>query len=239
MKKNSRKWELYEATLASKNIKVIYIVGPPGVGKTYGALKYGRVQDGVFACTITEETSAAELRGFYQMKGGQTEWVDGPFIEAMKKGVRLVINEPSHASGDVLHLLYPLLESEATARLTLPTGETVVAEDGFHVVLTDNEPPEKLPEALQDRLNAIIDVDEPHPEALAALDDDLREVAGSAMQIDDDRRISARDWLNIQALREEFGLKNACILTFGSGRGEMVFDAIKLVWAHSRRPKKK
>ena len=191
--------------------------------------------------TLTEETSAAELRGHFIIKGGDAVWHDGPFIRAMREGARLVINEISNANPDVLHLLFPILESQETARLTLPTGETIRPAEGFHVVATDNHPVDRLPEPLQDRFVAQLHATEPHPDALAGLSDDLRAVAESALQITDDRRISARQWNNLQALEQDFGRYEACLLVFGAERGAMMFDAIQvdeLVFLLQRLPLK-
>ncbi len=224
-------WQLVELVLASALARIVYIYGPPGTGKTYAAFHYGRIQKGYYSVTLTEDTSAAELRGFYLLKGTDGVWHDGPFVRAMREGVRLVINEICHASADVLALLFPIFESPETARLTLPTGETIAPAPGFHVVVTDNSPPDRLPEPLQDRFVAILRVLEPHPDALAGLDQELRSLAEAAMCITDDRRISARGWQNLQALKGEFGLKRACQLCFGPDRGQMLYDAIQLALA--------
>jgi len=229
--KNHDTWQLIERVLASPLVRTVYIYGPPGTGKTYAAFHYGRVNRSPYSVTLTEDTSAAELRGFYLLKGTDGVWHDGPFVRAMREGARLVINEISHASGDVLALLYPVLESFETARLTLPTGETISPAADFHVVVTDNLPPDRLPEPLQDRFVAILRVLEPHPAALANLDPQLRTLAETAIAITDDRRISARGWQNLQVLKEEFGLEKACQLCFGPERGQMLYDAIQLALA--------
>ena len=224
-------WILIDMALKSPRIRTMLIYGPPGTGKTYVALHSGRVGKGVYCITLTEETTAAELRGHYIPKGGDVVWHDGPFTRAMREGKRLVINEISHASADVLALLFPVLESWETAQLTLPTGETVCPEKGFHVVATDNQPPDQLPEALRDRFMATLRVTEPHPDALKALREDLRQVAEASVVITDGRRITARGWTNHEKLLDEFGLEDACLLVFGPDRGPMIYDAIRLALA--------
>jgi len=221
-------WEFAERLLASEKLRVIFIYGPPGIGKTFTSYTKGRIQQGVYAITLTEETPAAELRGFWAPKGDQLEWRDGPFTEAMRRGARLVINEISHASPDVIALLYPVLESERTARLTLPTGETVVPAPGFNVVLTDNAPPDQLPWALRDRFDAILPIAQPHPDALAELSPPIREAALHTFDLEPDRAISVRSWLRIDELQHEFGLEDACKVVFGPDRGAHVSDAISL-----------
>ena len=144
--------------------------GPPGCGKTYAAYSIG-VRGGLYALTLTENTPAAEIRGHYLPKGDGMTWHHGPATKAMLEGARLVINELTHGSADVLSIMHPLLENPDTARLTLPTGETVRPAPGFQLIATDNLPPEELPEALRDRFDSILHVREPHPAAIAQLDD--------------------------------------------------------------------
>ena len=134
-------------------------------------------------------------------------WHNGPFVRAMLEGKRLVINEIGNANADVLALLFPILESLETAEITLPTGKTIRPAPGFHVVATDNRPPDQLPEALDDRFGVHVRVSEPHPNAIARLHPQLREVALTSAGLDDERRVSPRGWLSLQSLIPVFGLE--------------------------------
>jgi MoxR-like ATPase len=221
-------WELVERALASGQLGRLYLFGPPGIGKTYAAYHFGRTQRGVYACTLTQETPAAELRGSWLPRGDAFVWHDGPVVRALREGARLVLNELSHASDDALAFLYPVLESTETARLTLPTGETVVPAAGFHVVVTDNEPPDQLPDALQDRFDALLELAEPHPAALAGLSEALRAVARRVLALDAERRVSVRRIGTLDRLRHELGLRDACTVVFGPGRGSQIYDALTL-----------
>jgi hypothetical protein len=220
-------WELIEKLLAFGGIRTLYLYGPPGVGKTFAAYHYGRIGHGFYAVTLTDETSAAELRGHFIFKGGDAIWHDGPFVRAMREGRRLVINEITNASSDVLALLFPVLESFETACLTLPSGETVRPAEGFHVIATDNRSPEMLPEALQDRFMAYVEVKSMHPKALDGIDEDLKAVAQQTIG-EGDRLISARGWHALNILKNEFGMSDACGLAFGLTRGSRINDALTL-----------
>jgi hypothetical protein len=145
----------------------------------------------------------------------------------MREGKRLVINEITNASSDVLALLFPILESFETACLTLPSGETIKPSEGFHVIATDNRSPDLLPEALQDRFMAYVEVTETHPKALLGIDKDLQEVAKRSIG-EGDRLISARGWHALNVLKNEFGMQDACGLAFGLSRGARINDAVKL-----------
>ena len=151
-------WAFVERVLASPVADAVYVWGPPGTGKTFAACHADRGGRELFNVTLTPETPAAELRGFFVPRGVEFVWQDGVFVEAMRKGARLVINEVAHASADVLAILHPLLESRETARLTLPNLETVVPAPGFQVVCTDNLPPDHLPPALRDRFKSLLHV---------------------------------------------------------------------------------
>jgi MoxR-like ATPase len=224
-------WNLIERVLASRLVDRAYLWGPPGTGKTYAAYRKGRIGSGVYAITLTQETPASELRGHYLPKGSEVVWHDGPVLRAMRAGARLVINEASHASDDALAFLYPILEFHETARITLPSGETVTPAPGFNVVVTDNSPPDDLPEALRDRFDVTIEVKEPHPEALAALAEPLREAARRSLALEPERRVSLRRWLVLDRLRHELGLATACVAVFGAERGPQIHDAILLAGA--------
>ena len=85
-----------------------------------------------------------------------------------------------------------------------------------------------LPEALRDRFDSTLEVVQPHPEAIAALHEPLRSAALRAFALESDRRVSLRNWLSIQRLLPEFGLRGACIAVLGQERGSQIHDAIVL-----------
>ncbi len=219
-------WVLVERVLSSELIRSVYLYGPPGIGKSYCAYYKGRIGQGVYACTLTEETPAAELRGCWFPSGDGFVWHNGPIACAMLEGARVVLNELSHASDDVLAFLFPIIESPETARITLPTNETISPAPGFSVIVTDNLPPDDLPPALQDRFETVLEVTEPHPEAVERLSPDLRKLALRSFALENDRRVSLRGWLMLERLRPEFGLEDSCLVVFGAERGSQIHDAL-------------
>lgn len=234
---SAEEWRFIEAMLADPAFRTLYLWGLPGVGKTYCAYHNGRIMAGVFPVTLTPEMPASELMGHYFPFGQELRWRDGPFTCALRAGGRLVINEITHASSDVLAILYPVLESVQTAQLMLPNNEVVRPAPGFHVVVTDNEPPENLPLALQDRFDAQAHIRSPHPDALAQLSPELQRAALRAMCLDDERRITMRQWLNIGRFAEKMGLKDACRAVLGIERGTEIYDALKLAARQAQEEK--
>ena len=221
-------WAFVERVLASPVADAVYVWGPPGTGKTFAACHADRGGRELFNVTLTPETPAAELRGFFVPRGVEFVWQDGVFVEAMRKGARLVINEVAHASADVLAILHPLLESRETARLTLPNLETVVPAPGFQVVCTDNLPPDHLPPALRDRFKSLLHVDRPHPAALERLRPGLREAALRTFDLEPERAVSVRGWLAVQGFEAELGAEGSLRAVFGVDRGAQLFEALSL-----------
>lgn len=221
-------WDLVDQVLESVSARTLYLWGPPGIGKTYSATRTGLRERAVFSITLTPETPAAELRGFWMPKGQEFVWMDGVFIDAMRKGARVVINEISHASHDVLAILHPILENVETARLTLPSGETVVPAPGFQVVCTDNMPVDQLPESLRDRFKSVMRVGRPHPDALLCLPEDLRAAALRTFDLESERAVSIRGWLAVHEMESEFERPTAFRVVFGRERGEQLFNALAL-----------
>jgi len=221
-------WSFVEQVLDSTSAHTLYLWGPPGTGKTYTACRSGMRDRDVYVITLTPETPAAELRGFWMPRGDQFVWQDGVFVEAMRKGARVVINEIAHASHDVVAILHPVLESRETAQLTLPNLETITPAKGFQVVCTDNLPPTQLPEALRDRFKSVLHVNRPHPDALARLPVDLRDAALRTFDLESERAVSLRGWLSVLEFEGEFGRKDAFRVVFGRERGEQIYSATVL-----------
>tara|TARA_A100001388_G_C28575832_1_gene406495 strand:- start:34 stop:723 length:690 start_codon:yes stop_codon:yes gene_type:complete len=215
----------------------VLLYGPPGTGKTYSAVKQNAPMNmegkpNVFQITMTEDTAAANLEGFYKPNNsGGFEWHDGIAIQSWRNGGRLIINEIDHASPDAMTFLHAILDDQDIAMLTLnnDTKETVRPAEGFQVVATTNSPPESLPLALKDRFPVKIYVDSIHPKAMEQFPDEWHKVINDTTLIDDpEERISVRAWKEFFDLQEKgFNKSQAGRLVFGDKADELV-DAITL-----------
>ncbi len=184
-------WGLVDT--AMKHLRVICLCGKPGIGKTFAGLN----QTGnptVVSVNLSEDTVVQELFGHYVPKGGEFVYADGPVLSAMRHGHTLVINELSRASSAVKDALLGALDSKESAKLTCSNGDTVTAHAGFRVIITSNESAEELDPALRDRCETVINLVDPHPDLIVALNSVLAGLgdAVKASYADADRAISTR-----------------------------------------------
>ena len=203
-------WELYDLMLENR-VPRLMIWGPPGLGKSYTPWEIANREGWEFlSITMTDQTPMSELRGHYILKGNDFVWHDGVVSRAWRMSkeqmVILEINEIVEASADAEVFLHNALDDPEFARLDLPTGETLrPAMDNLIVVATMNGRPEHLRDALRDRFPVTIEVTEPHPRAVQALPEDLRDFAKIACaEKKGADRLSIRPLVAFAKLREKF-----------------------------------
>lgn len=123
---------------AYRNRLPVLLKGPTGCGKTrfvaHMAAKLGRP---LYTVSCHDDLSASDLIGRYLLKGGETEWVDGPLTRAVREGAICYLDEVVEARKDVTVVLHPLTDD----RRILPierTGETITAGPNFMLVASYN-----------------------------------------------------------------------------------------------------
>lgn len=224
--------EFYDALRAG--IDRIIVFGPPGTGKTYAGLTAGNVSAGAHRLICNEDMTSSDITGHYKPNGADSwKWNDGAVIKAWEgdgiNGGRVVADEIDKASGDVQSLLLAMFDTVESASWENPeTGRIIRPRDGFSVVMTTNlEEMEDLPTALKDRFPVAIRISEPHPNALLALPEDLREAARKSADADAGRRFSIRAFQAFDKLRQEIELDRAAKMIFGRQASSIV-DALKI-----------
>lgn len=116
----------------------LLLKGPTGCGKTrfveHMAAKLGRP---IYTVACHDDLSAADLIGRYLLKGGVTEWVDGPLTRAVREGAICYLDEVIEARKDVAVVLHPLTDNRR--RLIIErTGEELQAPPNFMLVASYN-----------------------------------------------------------------------------------------------------
>jgi nitric oxide reductase NorQ protein len=127
---------LFEAAHA-KGLPLL-LKGPTGCGKTrfveHMAARLGRP---LYTVACHDDLSAADLIGRYLLRGGATEWVDGPLTRAVREGAICYLDEVIEARKDVTVVLHPLTDNRRTLMIDR-TGEELVAPPGFMLVASYN-----------------------------------------------------------------------------------------------------
>jgi len=127
---------LFEAAHA-KGLPLL-LKGPTGCGKTrfveHMAARLGRP---LYTVACHDDLSAADLIGRYLLRGGATEWVDGPLTRAVRDGAICYLDEVIEARKDVTVVLHPLTDNRRTLMIDR-TGEELVAPPGFMLVASYN-----------------------------------------------------------------------------------------------------
>lgn len=128
--------EIFEA--AYKNQLPAMLKGPTGCGKTrfiqYMAWKLKRP---LITVACHDDLTSSDLVGRYLVKGGETEWIDGPLTKAVKAGGICYLDEIVEARKDTTVVIHPLTDD----RRLLPIekrGEIIKAPDEFILVISYN-----------------------------------------------------------------------------------------------------
>lgn len=225
-------WDRLDKVL-SAGIDRVILFGPPGTGKTFAGLNMGDIHGGSHRLVCTEDMTTADVCGsFMPDKAGGFSWVAGSALKAWNgngtNGGRLVADEIDKASGDVFATLLAFLDSPESASWEHPeTGVVYRPRNGFSAVMTTNvEDLRELPDALLDRFPVRIRINEPHPNAVALLSQDLRGIATRLADAGGER-ISLRSFFAFDKLRSSLDIEEASAIIFGN-RAESILDAIRV-----------
>jgi nitric oxide reductase NorQ protein len=116
----------------------VLLKGPTGCGKTRFveamAHDLGRP---LVTVSCHDDITTADLVGRFLLRGGETEWVDGPLTRAVREGAICYLDEVVEARQDTTVVIHPL----ADHRRQLPIdrlGVTLDAAPGFCLVVSYN-----------------------------------------------------------------------------------------------------
>jgi nitric oxide reductase NorQ protein len=116
----------------------VVLKGPTGCGKTrfVEAMAYD-LERPLITVACHDDLTTADLVGRFLLRGGETEWVDGPLTRAVREGAICYLDEVVEARQDTTVVLHPL----ADHRRQLPIerlGVTLDAAPGFCLVVSYN-----------------------------------------------------------------------------------------------------
>ena len=116
----------------------ILLKGPTGCGKTrfVEAMAYD-LERPLITVACHDDLTTADLVGRFLLRGGETEWVDGPLTRAVREGAICYLDEVVEARQDTTVVIHPL----ADHRRQLPIerlGLTLDAAPGFCLVVSYN-----------------------------------------------------------------------------------------------------
>jgi nitric oxide reductase NorQ protein len=116
----------------------VLLKGPTGCGKTrFVAAMAHDLGRPLITVACHDDLTTADLVGRFLLRGGETEWVDGPLTRAVRDGAICYLDEVVEARQDTTVVIHPL----ADHRRQLPIdrlGVTVDAAPGFCLVASYN-----------------------------------------------------------------------------------------------------
>ncbi|MBF0247755.1 MAG: CbbQ/NirQ/NorQ/GpvN family protein [Alphaproteobacteria bacterium] len=123
---------------AHRNNLPLMLKGPTGCGKTrFVAHMAARLGLDLHTVSCHDDLTAADLTGRFLLKGGETQWVDGPLTHAVRAGGVCYLDEVVEARKDVTVVLHPLTDDRRILPLER-TGETLEAPDDFMLIVSYN-----------------------------------------------------------------------------------------------------
>ncbi|EUA11247.1 AAA domain family protein [Mycobacterium kansasii 732] len=116
----------------------VLLKGPTGCGKTrfLEAMAHD-LRRPLITVACHDDLTTADLVGRFLLRGGETEWVDGPLTRAVREGAICYLDEVVEARQDTTVVLHPLTDH----RHQLPIerlGVTLDAAPGFCLVVSYN-----------------------------------------------------------------------------------------------------
>jgi nitric oxide reductase NorQ protein len=127
----------------------LLLKGPTGSGKTrFVAHMAARLGVPLITVACHDDLTAADLTGRYLLRGGETQWVDGPLTRALRHGGICYLDEVVEARKDVAVVLHPLTDDRRILPLDR-TGETLVAPPTFMLVASYNPGYQNLMKSLK------------------------------------------------------------------------------------------
>jgi nitric oxide reductase NorQ protein len=117
----------------------ILLKGPTGCGKTrfVEAMAYDLGRP-LITVACHDDLTTADLVGRFLLRGGETEWVDGPLTRAVRDGAICYLDEVVEARQDTTVVLHPLGDHRRQLPVERLGGVTLDTAPGFGLVVSYN-----------------------------------------------------------------------------------------------------
>jgi len=116
----------------------IVLKGPTGCGKTRFVEAMAHDLDRpLITVACHDDLTTADLVGRFLLRGGETEWVDGPLTRAVREGAICYLDEVVEARQDTTVVLHPLADHRRQL-LIERLGLTLAAPPSFCLVVSYN-----------------------------------------------------------------------------------------------------
>ena len=123
---------------AYKNRLPFLLKGPTGTGKSrFIEYMSHKLNTNFMTVACHEETSSTDLIGRYVIKGGETQWLDGPLTKTVKEGGIIYLDEIAEARPDVIVAIHPLTDHRREIFID-KLGITLKAHKDFMLVASFN-----------------------------------------------------------------------------------------------------
>jgi nitric oxide reductase NorQ protein len=116
----------------------ILIKGPTGCGKTrFVEMMAHDLDRPLITVACHDDLTTADLVGRFLLRGGETEWVDGPLTRAVREGAICYLDEVVEARQDTTVVLHPLADHRRQLSIER-LGVTLNAPPEFCLVVSYN-----------------------------------------------------------------------------------------------------
>ncbi|NIB38810.1 CbbQ/NirQ/NorQ/GpvN family protein [Pseudomaricurvus alkylphenolicus] len=127
---------IFRAAYQSRH--AVMLKGPTGVGKTrFVEAMAAELDRPLITVSCHEDLTSADLLGRYLLKGGDTEWMDGPLTRAVREGAICYLDEVVEARADTTVAIHALTDHRRELYVDR-LGEALKAQPEFMLVVSYN-----------------------------------------------------------------------------------------------------
>ena len=141
----------------------IFIQGYPGSGKScagrfYGAKRAFNSRDPIISVNCSSDLVLESLIGTYSFKDSKFEFVNGPLLEAIEKGLIILLDELNLCNESIFSNLFPIFKAKVNEEISLKyVPKKIKIKPGFFIIATGNFSKEKgrkkIPSFILDEIN--------------------------------------------------------------------------------------